>query len=225
MPFDRDSFLKGVITGMRLPRTPGGQRPFSPVPSGMYILTESGEHVLTERVGSGLATFYPISKDPEDPSLFLVDAYSGTGITDPLLYSNALMEIKHYDKDGEPSTEDTQIFYWIKDTHLTPTITSKSIYCVFLWKNASADLDFYLYRAPSILTQTYGIIPGSYTWRDQLKQAGDYRYLVAPLAIGSIRDGEYYLRIKNAVMFEGTEDELAGFIANLSGMPMITEGG
>lgn len=48
MPFDRDSFLKGVITGMRLPRTPGGQRPFPPVPPGRYILTESGEHILTE---------------------------------------------------------------------------------------------------------------------------------------------------------------------------------
>lgn len=50
MPFDRDSFLKGVITGMRLPRTPGGRPPFEPVPSGKYILAEDGRNIVKENV-------------------------------------------------------------------------------------------------------------------------------------------------------------------------------
>lgn len=49
MSFDRDSFLKGVITGMRLPRTPGGQKPLPPVPQGKYILTESGQRIMMEK--------------------------------------------------------------------------------------------------------------------------------------------------------------------------------
>lgn len=53
MPFDRDSFLKGVITGMRLPRTPGGQRPVPPVSAG-YILTESGMYTLIEKIKEGV---------------------------------------------------------------------------------------------------------------------------------------------------------------------------
>lgn len=49
MPFDYNSFLTGVITGMQLPRTPGNiLPPLPPVPSDRFILTESGEKVLTE---------------------------------------------------------------------------------------------------------------------------------------------------------------------------------
>lgn len=49
MPFDKNSFLRGVITGMRLPRTPGKVPPFTPVSSGKYILMESGERIIMER--------------------------------------------------------------------------------------------------------------------------------------------------------------------------------
>lgn len=51
MPFDYDSFMQGVITGLKLGRVPGGRRP--PVPSGRYILTESGTHVLSEQPNYG----------------------------------------------------------------------------------------------------------------------------------------------------------------------------
>lgn len=46
MPIDYNSFMTGVITGLKLGRTKLGRQP--PVPSGRYILTESGEKVLTE---------------------------------------------------------------------------------------------------------------------------------------------------------------------------------
>ena len=46
MPFDYESFMQGVITGLKLGRVPKGRTP--PAPHGKYILTESGEHILTE---------------------------------------------------------------------------------------------------------------------------------------------------------------------------------
>lgn len=49
MDYDIDSFLAGVQVGLRLGRKP--QRPQPPVPSGRYILTESGEKVIAERIG------------------------------------------------------------------------------------------------------------------------------------------------------------------------------
>lgn len=52
MPFDYNSFFKGVITGMQLPRTPGNiLPPLPPVPSDQYIITESGQYVLMEQAG------------------------------------------------------------------------------------------------------------------------------------------------------------------------------
>jgi len=46
MPFDYNSFMQGVITGLRLGRTKSGRQP--PVPSDMYIITEAGQHVIAE---------------------------------------------------------------------------------------------------------------------------------------------------------------------------------
>ena len=46
MPFDYESFMTGVITGLKLGRVPKGRKP--PTPSGRYILTESGEFMVTE---------------------------------------------------------------------------------------------------------------------------------------------------------------------------------
>lgn len=53
MPFDRNSFLAGVWTGIRLQRIPGGRQP--PVPSDLFILTESGEYVLMEQIGTEIS--------------------------------------------------------------------------------------------------------------------------------------------------------------------------
>lgn len=55
MPFDYDSFMQGVLTGLRLGRIPKERTP--PTPSGGYILTESGEHILTELESETILTF------------------------------------------------------------------------------------------------------------------------------------------------------------------------
>ena len=46
MTLDRASFIQGLITGLKLPRTPGGRQP--PPPSQMYILAEDGTPIITE---------------------------------------------------------------------------------------------------------------------------------------------------------------------------------
>lgn len=59
MPFDYNSFMQGVQTGLRLGRTsPGRVPPMPPVPSGRYILTESGGYVLTETKDYGDISVY-----------------------------------------------------------------------------------------------------------------------------------------------------------------------
>lgn len=56
MPFDYESFMTGVITGLKLGRVPKGRTP--PTPHGRYILTESGSKVLTESPISIEASIY-----------------------------------------------------------------------------------------------------------------------------------------------------------------------
>ena len=78
MPFDYNSFMQGVITGLKLGRVPKGRTP--PTPSGRYILTESGEMVLTE-LGTlsdvtiiDSKTWYQ-ADFPEDREIWLYRAY------------------------------------------------------------------------------------------------------------------------------------------------------
>lgn len=56
MPFDYNSYLQGVQTGLRLGRTTPGRKP--PIPSGRYILTESGAVIVTEHPVGSEATLY-----------------------------------------------------------------------------------------------------------------------------------------------------------------------
>lgn len=57
MPFDYNSFLKGVITGMQLPRTPGRiTPPQPPVPSNRYMITEIDEDDMITESGDYMVT-------------------------------------------------------------------------------------------------------------------------------------------------------------------------
>ena len=58
MPFDYDSFIQGVITGLKLGRVPKGRTP--PTPSGRYILTETGVPLVGEWLSPGYVDFYNI---------------------------------------------------------------------------------------------------------------------------------------------------------------------
>lgn len=56
MSFDYESFMTGVITGLKLGRVPKGRTP--PAPHGRYILTESGAPIITERESYPGVTVY-----------------------------------------------------------------------------------------------------------------------------------------------------------------------
>lgn len=56
MPFDYNSFMTGVIIGLKLGRVPKGRIP--PLPSGRYILKEDGTPIVTESLVSQEATIY-----------------------------------------------------------------------------------------------------------------------------------------------------------------------
>lgn len=46
MPFDYESFITGVITGLKLGRPPQGR--ITPPISDSYIITEDGDEIITE---------------------------------------------------------------------------------------------------------------------------------------------------------------------------------
>lgn len=221
MPFDYNSFLQGVQTGLRLGRTKLVPQP--PVPSGRYILTESGVKVITERIGSGGATFYNIS---EYPTVFTTTAYSGTQYNASVVFTDLETEWRHYDKDysPDPAPTNAQYFQWMRVDRITPTISIRNVYGVLLWQGAEYDHDYYSFStealAPHAITSIHldeGQLPNI---------AGNNRYVT--FSYNQVNDtggaDTVYLRNDGAVMFEGTESELAAFIAGLSGMPMITEG-
>lgn len=54
MPFDYESFLKGVITGLKLGRTEKGRTP--PAPSTDYMITEIDEDRMITESGDYMVT-------------------------------------------------------------------------------------------------------------------------------------------------------------------------
>lgn len=58
MSFDYESFMTGVLTGLKLGRSPKGRTP--PAPSWRYILTESGEHILAEGYSTDEVTIFNV---------------------------------------------------------------------------------------------------------------------------------------------------------------------
>lgn len=226
MPFDKDSFLKGVITGMRLPRTPGGERPFRPIPGRKFILTESGDHVITEKVGSGLATFYSINSYETDfKSLCYKHDYKYP--TDPasdVVATNVDCYFLHLDSEFSPSDlVNMQYFFWVRNRYFNPDFPIKDTLCVFLWQDSRYDHDFLMFEAPNISTWGSAISLDA-----NPHQAGSchytYTYLSLPYNVSPGTGNTVYFWNNAATMFEGTEAELDAFIAELRGMPMITEG-
>lgn len=59
MPFDYNSFMTGVLTGLRLGRIPKERTP--PTPSGRYILTEQGVPIVEEWVSPQNVDIYDIN--------------------------------------------------------------------------------------------------------------------------------------------------------------------
>lgn len=54
MPFDYESFMKGVITGLKLGRVPKDRKP--PIPGGNYMITEIDEDRMITESGDYMVT-------------------------------------------------------------------------------------------------------------------------------------------------------------------------
>lgn len=54
MPFDYESFMAGVMTGLKLGRVPKGRTP--PVPSNDYMITEIDEDRMITESGDYMVT-------------------------------------------------------------------------------------------------------------------------------------------------------------------------
>lgn len=54
MPFDYESFMTGVITGLKLGRVPNGRTP--PAPSNDYMITEIDEERMITESGDYMVT-------------------------------------------------------------------------------------------------------------------------------------------------------------------------
>ena len=48
MSFDYDSFLQGVMTGLKLGRPPKYRMPPEPIPEDSYMITEDDNRMITE---------------------------------------------------------------------------------------------------------------------------------------------------------------------------------
>lgn len=219
MPFDYNSFLKGVITGMQLPRVPGHVvPPQPPVTSGKYILTETGVQIITEKVGSGLASFYGFGTIPE---YFTTTGYASDAYDSAAVVNDFQIILWHYDSDFNPAPTNAQLFFWVEVRHIAPTVTLRNVHWVLLWQGSEYDYDYYTFSAADVPGRSSVVRPSS----GQIFQAGDSRYITFSLALrySSESSDEVYPRIDNAVMFEGTSEELSAFVAGLSGLPMITE--
>lgn len=95
MPFDYNSFLQGVQTGLRLGRTsPGRVPPMPPVPGGRYILTENGVPVITEKIVFSEVDLVILNVwyETKEPYIFR-----------DVLYQQAMYEAVNFDGNNVPA--------------------------------------------------------------------------------------------------------------------------
>lgn len=198
MPFDRDSFLNGVITGMRLPRTPGGQRPNPPVPGG-YILTESGIAVVME----GL-------EPPTDVSIYAFDRwYDATLYSDGYPFSPVRESGIEYEVQQVGGLSAVYYFYWVGyylDDALSLVVVSENDLTNFNIVGNRRDDD----ESPIEFVFSGRVYIPS--------RAEDFYYYTFGRAACTCRpDGMTY--------FDGTAAELKAFISGIKHHRLITEGG
>lgn len=200
MPFDRESFIKGYMTGLNLSRAPGGQGRKPDVPSGKYILAEDGTKIITEKMQTSGVTFYPANitvfvqegstqdtyfkNESETAVYYFLAIIDGQYRSVILTKTDADGKIEQYNGYGRPPDREVQWFLIMREVW---------------YKSGTA------YWTQDIV----------------LKQAGIYYYaLNYPVNPADLRVVPNYESISR---FEGTREELDEYIASLSYIPLITE--
>lgn len=201
MELDYNSFMMGVMTGLKLHRPPAGRKP--PAPSGRYILTESGEQIITE-YSSAEVTLYRIGQwvpypegnyyypgyyrltcrnssgnyIPDEPRYYFYARFTDVQTSDPVMvlwvHSDISTSIGRYGADYTSDPDGGQVIHWNMSWDLTPGYSYQTYH----------DSIIYNYLEPSY-------------------------YVPAP-ENGLIYEGSFYV-------------DLPRFILSIGSQPMITE--
>jgi len=210
MPFDYNSFIQGVWTGMRLPRVPGGRQP--PVPSGKYILTESGERIITESPVTSDCTIFTAGVDylthvenPDNPYR-RVDIYLNIERTHAATAVEPIDEAYYFIADNLDPDYDRLVVFGKPDLNDVAGLIRQDLQFTAYMKIVDRD-------GPNWFSIASGDIVAT----------GDTRRVMW-VSANIQRKGVDEWRIPlNTVMWHGTQDELEDFVMSLNPAYMITE--
>jgi len=231
---DYESFMQGVITGLKLGRVPKGRTP--PAPSGRYILTESGEKVITEKTidWDGITIF------ETDVWYALAQPFTNSGYT----YTKVRFRTNILYQEGEPSIPiKSYVFYReLQSTETsrytlgsvtfsyglglpeTPWLSPGEVYVAhivdFADDNGHESIQYAYHWAYSY----YGFEDVDY-W--PLGGIPVYSSQNNDFFVGSYSNGAVRLWHPAGIekTFTGTLEDLYNLFANRKYFPMITEGG
>ena len=202
MPFDYNSFLQGVQTGLRLGRTsPGRVPPMPPVPAGNYILMEDGTLTIAE-------------KKPYEGATIL-----WPGEYDAILYNTDRI-------DSTIQDEGTMTVFFPEGRDMPPlkaffVCNTSGTYKDYVKCCVFCDVSDY---PPITQTYWYNYSFVGETWRKE----GTYTLASPPTetygVYATIWIGQFP-RPVGAEIFFGSDDEAIYWAANSPNIPLITEGG
>ena len=200
MPFDYNSFLQGVQTGLRLGRTsPGRVPPMPPVPSGRYILTESGEKIITETLATSEATLYQMGQWYSYP-----DGYTYQG--GPLYgYFRIIRSV----------TQDSPVFFYAR---LTDFGASEPVCVVWRYQDHASPWG---YRAQYTSNPSGGAIVDLSNYQQSL---GWYYVENITYTLKVVSESTLIPIPDGTQIFEGSlSEDLPQFLLSLKVQPIITE--
>ena len=200
MPFDYDSFMQGVITGLKLGRSPTGRTP--PAPSGRYILTESGEHILAEGYSTDEVTIFNVGTWYQRPG----SSYAG--------WEQRLQFVP----SGIGPTPDFPTYYFFAQFSNT---TPNGALVTFWSKDKAYPSCRVRYKNPQGSITTDFELDG-YGIRGGTTDLFTYSVFLGPF----VTQSTYFNPPDGAGVFSGAYSaDLAQFMNSLANRPLITEGG
>ena len=202
MPFDYNSFFKGVQTGLRLGRTSPGRQPRPPAPPGVYILTEDKEIVFTEFAGT--ATTYDVGAEYWYPAT--VTQWSPYPFENPTELS-----IRH---DEWIETPYLKYLYWW-DTESTREDLALHL-VVYLPKSRYSPDYLGLYGMSYLHDYNIPSMWAAFN-NSSFLESGAFLYNIVESA--AFR----WIMIDGMVSYVGTRAQLLAYLDSV--LPMITEGG
>ena len=225
MTFDKQSFLAGLHTGLRLGRDPIGRRP--PPPSGRYIWTEEEKNILTEyEAPSGDMTIYDMEAEyPPRPVNPYMATATGVGIVKTPGYNP-------YTEITETVSSDASYFFW--NSSFTVIYSEKqsdiynSYYYFYLY-----DPEYLKYPPGTMLTSHGEYIPSGLTdsernlfpYMPENRKIGDFYVFICngTSRWQTPRPQRNYYTIDGRVSLIADWDKFVEVLENAAPEPLITE--